>query len=37
VPWTLAARRPGDPAALYATPKKANAELGWQPRFTDSR
>jgi UDP-glucose 4-epimerase len=35
VPWTLAARRPGDPAALYAAPGKAQAELRWQPRYSD--
>jgi UDP-glucose-4-epimerase GalE len=33
VAWTLAARRPGDPAVLYASPHKAEAELGWKPRF----
>ena len=35
VPWTLGPRRPGDPAVLYAAPKKAQAELGWTPRFPD--
>jgi UDP-glucose-4-epimerase GalE len=35
VPWTLAPRRPGDPAALFARPDKAQAELGWTPRFSD--
>ncbi len=35
VPWTLAPRRPGDPAVLYATPHKAQAELRWTPRFPD--
>jgi len=35
VPWTLAPRRPGDPAALYAAAGKAKAELGWEPRFPD--
>jgi UDP-glucose-4-epimerase GalE len=35
VPWTLAPRRPGDPAALYAAPEKARAELGWVPRVSD--
>ena len=35
VPWTMAPRRPGDPAVLYAAPHKARAELGWQPRFPD--
>ncbi len=35
VPWTLAPRRPGDPAVLYAAPHKAKSELHWTPRFTD--
>ena len=35
VPWTLAPRRAGDPAALYAAVGKAQAELGWTPRFPD--
>ena len=35
VPRTLAARRPGDPAVLYAAPHKAQAELRWRPRFPD--
>jgi UDP-glucose-4-epimerase GalE len=35
VPWTLAPRRPGDPAALYAAVKKAQTELGWTPRLSD--
>jgi len=35
VPWTLAPRRPGDPAVLYATPQKARAELHWTPRYAD--
>jgi len=33
VPWSLAPRRPGDPAVLYAAPVKAHAELHWTPRF----
>jgi UDP-glucose 4-epimerase len=33
VPSTDAARRPGDPAVLVASPEKARRELGWQPRF----
>ena len=33
VPWTLAPRRPGDPAVLYAAADKARTELGWTPRF----
>ena len=28
-----APRRPGDPAVLYAAAHKAQAELGWTPRF----
>jgi UDP-glucose-4-epimerase GalE len=35
VPWTLAPRRPGDPAVLYAAPNKARAELHWTPRYPD--
>jgi UDP-glucose-4-epimerase GalE len=35
VPWTLAPRRPGDPAVLYAAPHKAEAELHWKPRYGD--
>ena len=35
VPWTLAPRRPGDPAVLYAAPQKAQTELHWKPRFSD--
>jgi len=35
VPWSLAPRRPGDPAVLYATAEKARAELRWTPRFAE--
>jgi UDP-glucose-4-epimerase GalE len=35
VPWTLAPRRPGDPAVLCAAPDKARTELGWTPKFSD--
>ena len=35
VPWTLAPRRDGDPAVLYAAAEKAQRELRWTPRFTD--
>ena len=35
MPWTLAPRRAGDPAVLYAAPGKARTELGWTPRFAD--
>jgi UDP-glucose-4-epimerase GalE len=35
VPWTLAPRRPGDPAVLYAAAARARTELGWAPRLAD--
>jgi UDP-glucose-4-epimerase GalE len=35
VPWTLAPRRPGDPAILYASAHKAQTELRWTPRLSD--
>jgi UDP-glucose-4-epimerase GalE len=35
VPWTLAPRRPGDPAVLYAAAQKARAELRWTPQYAD--
>jgi UDP-glucose 4-epimerase len=35
IPWTLAGRREGDPAALYAAPGRAQTELRWTPRFPD--
>jgi UDP-glucose-4-epimerase GalE len=35
VPWTLAPRRPGDPAVLFAAAQKAQAELHWTPRHGD--
>jgi UDP-glucose-4-epimerase GalE len=31
VPWSIAPRRPGDPAVLYAAPQKAQTELHWKP------
>jgi UDP-glucose 4-epimerase len=31
VPWEPAARRPGDPAALVASARRATERLGWQP------
>lgn len=37
VPVVEAPRRAGDPAALYADSSKAQAELGWQIKFTDVR
>jgi UDP-glucose-4-epimerase GalE len=35
VPWTLAPRRPGDPAVLYAAAEKAATALRWTPRYPD--
>ncbi len=35
VPWTLAPRRPGDPAVLFASAQKAHAELHWTPCVAD--
>ena len=35
VAWQPAARRPGDPPALYASSARARADLGWQPRFPE--
>jgi UDP-glucose-4-epimerase GalE len=35
VPWTVAPRRPGDPAVLYASPHKVMTDLHWSPRFAD--
>jgi UDP-glucose 4-epimerase len=32
VPVEVAPRRPGDPAALYASSAKARSELGWVPQ-----
>ncbi|HBH39635.1 MAG TPA: UDP-glucose 4-epimerase GalE [Curvibacter sp.] len=32
VPYQIAARRPGDVAASYASPQRAARLLGWQPR-----
>ena len=31
----VSARRPGDPPILYASPKKANQELNWNPQYKD--
>jgi UDP-glucose 4-epimerase len=33
VRWTGAARRPGDPALLYASSEKLQRELGWRPQY----
>lgn len=35
IPLNIAARRPGDPAALLADPGRAHQLLGWQPRLSD--
>jgi UDP-glucose-4-epimerase GalE len=35
VAWEKAARRPGDPAVLYAAADRARHELGWRPQYTD--
>jgi UDP-glucose-4-epimerase GalE len=35
VPWTIAARRPGDPAVLVAAPGRARTALEWTPQFPD--
>jgi UDP-glucose 4-epimerase len=35
VRWTASARRPGDPAALFASSDRLQRELGWRPRFAD--
>jgi len=35
VPWSLAPRRPGDPAVLFASAQKAHAELHWTPQYAD--
>ena len=31
-----AARRPGDPPALYADNRRIRESLGWEPRYTDA-
>jgi UDP-glucose-4-epimerase GalE len=35
VPYELAPRREGDPAALFAASDRARSELGWRPQFED--
>ena len=35
IPALPSARRPGDPAELYADPTKIMTELGWKPAYTD--
>jgi UDP-glucose 4-epimerase len=34
VPYDVVARRPGDPPALVADPKKLIERLGWKPKYT---
>lgn len=35
IPAAMSERRPGDPAELVATSKKAREILGWEPRYSD--
>jgi UDP-glucose-4-epimerase GalE len=35
VPFELAPRRDGDPAALFASSERVKRELGWRPRFEE--
>ena len=35
IPYSVVARRPGDPAVLVASSAKARQVLGWTPRYTD--
>ena len=35
IPVEEGPRRPGDPAELYASIEKAQAELGWKVQFTE--
>lgn len=35
VQWTAASRRPGDPAALYASSDRLQHALGWRPKYAD--
>ncbi|QOJ13337.1 MAG: UDP-glucose 4-epimerase GalE [Planctomycetia bacterium] len=35
IPAKVVARRPGDPPALYADPRRVRERLGWAPRWTD--
>ncbi|MEI8259622.1 MAG: UDP-glucose 4-epimerase GalE [Deltaproteobacteria bacterium] len=37
IPFEVAARRPGDPAVLYADASKIEREVGWSARHTDLR
>lgn len=35
VPFTVGARRPGDPAVLYASSERIRRDLGWTPQLDD--
>ena len=35
IPVKISARRPGDPAILVASSKRAKSELGWKPNFPE--
>jgi len=35
IPHEVVARRPGDPPALVADPRKLKTQLGWNPQYTD--
>ena len=35
VPFTIGARRPGDPAVLFASSDRIKRELGWRPGYED--
>ena len=35
VPFTMGARRPGDPGVLYASSDRIRRELGWRPVYED--
>jgi UDP-glucose 4-epimerase len=35
VEWAAAPRRPGDPAALYASSARLQHDLGWRPKYAD--
>jgi UDP-glucose-4-epimerase GalE len=35
VPWSLAPRREGDPAVLFASSEKTARALAWRPRYAD--
>lgn len=35
IPWKAVPRRPGDPAALVADPRRAREILGWTPKWSE--